>query len=390
MVNDGRAAGQAAIHGAALHALAGIGHGFLVGTARNGHAFQAHGVAGGVHHDEHVFQATVFFAHQVAHRAAVVAKLQHGRGAALDAQLVLDAHAMHVIALAQAAVGVHQELGHDEQADAFDAFGRIRQACQHEVHEVFRHVVLAVGDEDLGAEHFVGAIGLALGAAADQRQIAAGLRLGQVHRACPLAGDEFFQIGALELFAARNQQRLDGAVGQHRAQGKAHVGRVQDFGARGGDGFGQALAAIGFGVLHALPAAFGELAVSLFETGGGGHLAIGEGGGLLVAGHVQRRDHAFIELGALFQHGLGGFQPGLLKTGQLGNLVDAGQMLDVEQQILDGSLKAHGCLLKVREKRLCAGRKGHCECKSGRGRFDDLRAFGRPLARAERLSKSCP
>ena len=33
VVNDGRAAGQAAIHGAALHALAGIGHGFLVGTA---------------------------------------------------------------------------------------------------------------------------------------------------------------------------------------------------------------------------------------------------------------------------------------------------------------------------------------------------------------------
>ena len=47
--------------------------------------------------------------------SSTIAKLQHGRGAALDAQLVLDAHAMHVIALAQAAVGVHQELGHDEQ-----------------------------------------------------------------------------------------------------------------------------------------------------------------------------------------------------------------------------------------------------------------------------------
>jgi hypothetical protein len=84
-----------------LHAVAGVLHGLLVGALGNRNALHAHGVARGVHHDEHVFEATVFFAHQVAHGTAVVAKLQHGRGAGLDAQLVLDADAVRVVARAQ-------------------------------------------------------------------------------------------------------------------------------------------------------------------------------------------------------------------------------------------------------------------------------------------------
>jgi hypothetical protein len=85
----------------------------------------------------------------------VVAVLQHGGGAGLDAQLVLDGDAVHVVARAQAAVGVDQELRADEQADALHALGRAGHAGQHQVDDVVRHVVLAVGDEDLGAEELV-------------------------------------------------------------------------------------------------------------------------------------------------------------------------------------------------------------------------------------------
>jgi hypothetical protein len=84
------------------------------------------------------------------------------------------------------------------------------------------------------------------------------LGLGQVHGAGPF-GDEFLQVNGLEFVAARRQQRLDGAVGQQRAQGKAHVGAVEHLHAGRADGLGQALAAEVLRVLQALPAAFGEL-----------------------------------------------------------------------------------------------------------------------------------
>ena len=47
---------------------------------------------------------------------------------------------------------VEQEFRHDEQRDPLDAGRRADDARQHQVHDVLRHVVLAVGDEDLGAE----------------------------------------------------------------------------------------------------------------------------------------------------------------------------------------------------------------------------------------------
>jgi hypothetical protein len=90
-------------------------HGLLVGTLGHRDALHADAEARGVHHHEHVLEAAVLLADEVADRAAVVAVLQHRGGAGLDAQLVLDGDAVHVVARAQAAVGVDQALGHDEQ-----------------------------------------------------------------------------------------------------------------------------------------------------------------------------------------------------------------------------------------------------------------------------------
>ena len=168
MVNDGRAGFHAAIYGAALHAVTRKLGCLLVRALSYGNALHAYGVTGGIHHDEHVFQTAVLFAYQVADGTAVVAILQDSSGAGFDAHLVFDADAMHIVARAKCSVFVDQELRHHKQANAFDALGRALHAGQHEMDDVFRHIVFTVGDVNLGAKHFVGAIGLWLGTRANR------------------------------------------------------------------------------------------------------------------------------------------------------------------------------------------------------------------------------
>jgi hypothetical protein len=106
----------------------------------------------------------------------------------VDAQLVLDRDAAHVVALAQRAVGVDQELRHQEQRDALHAPRRVGQARQHQVDDVVGEVVLAEGDEDLLAEDAVVPSPRAR-RGCGSAEVGTGLRLGQVHRAGPLARD---------------------------------------------------------------------------------------------------------------------------------------------------------------------------------------------------------
>ncbi len=94
-------------------------------------------------------------------------------------------------------------------------------------------------------------------------------------------------------------------------------------------------------MLQALPAAFGVLLERVLETRRGDDGTVFEERGVLVALEVQRRDHAFVELGALLQHGLRGFQAGFLEARHLRHLVDARQVLDIEQHVLQGGGVAH-------------------------------------------------
>ena len=313
--DDGHALLAAAINRAALHTLAGVLHGLLVRALGHSHTLQADGVTGGVHHDEHVFQPTVFLADQIADSATVIAKLQHGGRAGLDAQFVLDADAIHIITRAQAAIGIEQKFRNHKQADALHPLGRTINPRQHQVDDVLSHIVLAVGDEDFGAADFVAAIGLGAGLAAHLRQVRAGLRLGQVHRACPFAAGEFFQVLGFEGIATGGEQRFNRPVGEHGAQGKAQAGTVQHFVASCAYGFGQTLAAPVGAVFQPLPAALHKLLVGLLEAGGGGNAAVGKAGGLVVAYCVQGGDHFFAELGAFFQYGGGSVQTGIFKGG---------------------------------------------------------------------------
>jgi hypothetical protein len=62
------------------------------------------------------------------------------------------------------------------------------------VDDVLGQVVLATGDEDLGAADLVAAVGLRLGLGADDAQVGTGVRLGQAHGTGPDAGIHVRQV----------------------------------------------------------------------------------------------------------------------------------------------------------------------------------------------------
>ena len=133
------------------------------------------------------------------------------------------------------------------------------------MNDVLDHIVLAPGDKNLGAKHFVATVRLGFGPAAHRRQITAGLRFGQVHGTGPLAAYQVLKIRGLEFVRTGCQQRLNGTVGEQRAQGKTHVGRILHLATGRSNEFGQALTTKIDRVLQALPATLGELVESFLE-----------------------------------------------------------------------------------------------------------------------------
>ncbi|MDR8920858.1 hypothetical protein FEP56_05627 [Burkholderia multivorans] len=331
-----------AVDRTALHALLRKRRRFLVRAIGDADALHPDAEARRVHHDEHVFEPAILFADQIADCAAVIAVLQHRGRARLDAELVFDRHAMHVVARAERAVFVDEEFRHDEQRNALHAFRCVRRAREHQMDDVVGHVVLAPRDEDLRAEHLVGAVALRLRARAYEREVGAGLRLGQVHRARPFAGDQLRHVALLLLVAAGRQQSLDRAVGQQRTQRERQVRRVQHLDARRRDQLRQPLAVVVGRMLQPLPAAFDELAERFAKAGRRAHHAVLPAARIAVALDVQRRQHLAAEFRGLFEHRLGGVVPGILETRQLRDGVDAGQFLQHEQHVLDGGGIAHG------------------------------------------------
>ena len=171
VLNNGHAGRIGRAHGTALHPIARVLHRLLVGAFRYRQTFDAHAQACVVHHGEHIVQALVGLANQITDRAALISEAHHGGGAAVDAQLVLQRYATHVVACAQATVCIDQEFGHDEQGDAFHPGRRVRQAGQHQMDDVVRHIVLAPGDEDFLAADAIAAVSLRHRLAAHLSQI---------------------------------------------------------------------------------------------------------------------------------------------------------------------------------------------------------------------------
>ena len=321
--------------GHVLDAFAGIGHRLLGGALGHRDAFQAHRQAGVVHHGEHQPEALVFAAQQPADGAFVLAEGHDAGGAGVDAQLLLDLDAFDVVAPAQAAIGVDQELGHREQRDALDAGRCVGDAGQHQMDDVGGGVVLAAGDEDLLSAD-APSVAVRLGLAAQRAHVGAGRGLGEVHGPGPLAGHQLVDEHVADRGRGVLGDGLHRALGQHGDQAERHVRGVPYLLHRRRHQPGQPLAAMVGGEGHGVPTALDEPPIGLDEAGRQGDAAVLQPAAFAVARRVERRQHLGTELAGLLQHG--GNQVGrrLLAAGQGGDLGQPAHLLDGEQHVGDG------------------------------------------------------
>ena len=121
---------------------------------------------------------------------------------------------------------VFQELGHQEQRNAFYAVRCIGQFGQNQVQDVVGQIMLTAGDPDLGTADGIAAVRLRYGTGTDQAQVGAALWLGQAHGACPLTADQFWQVAFLQFTGAVSGQRIDRAMSQAWVHTQGQVGRT--------------------------------------------------------------------------------------------------------------------------------------------------------------------
>ena len=248
----------------ALNPLLRILQRVLIGALGHGQALHADADASPVHHREHAGETAMFLANQVADGAVV----PHDAGrAAVDAELVLDGNRLHAVGGPEVAVRPDENLRHEKQADAAHARRRVRQTRQHEMHDVVRHVVVAVGNEDLlAADEIV--VALRRRAAADQREVGTRLRFREVHRARPGAIDQVRQVRRLQGIRRMRLDRARRAVREFGAVRPGKIRRLPEFRHRDGEQFRQSLAAeIGIGA-KAGPTAGAKLVKGLPEPFG--------------------------------------------------------------------------------------------------------------------------
>ena len=320
----------------ALAALRGEGPGLLVGPLGQRQPLHAHGQPGVVHHREHGPHAAVLRPDELAHRVLVA---EHAGGAGLDAHLVLDRHAPDAVALPEGAVVAHEVLGHDEAGDAPRAGGGPRGAGQHQVDDVLGQVVLAEADVDLGAGDAVGAVVVGDGPGPQGPDVGAGLRLGEVHRAAPLAAHQLAEVALLLGLGPVGGEHLDGALRQHRAHRERHVGRRQHLlEGESHDPREPATAVVGVEA-HAGPARLHQPAVGLGEAGRGADVAVGvEVDALHVTGAVGRGHHLGHEPAGLLHHPGHGRRVGVGEDGQLGQRLEVDQVVEHEVDVAQRGL----------------------------------------------------
>ena len=278
----------------------------VAGRAQHDRA-QAHADARLVHHVEHLRQALVRLAHEFSETLAALAELQEGVDDAALAQLVVHAGQLYVVALAQAAVVVHADLGHDEQADALHARRRVRQAGEHEVDDVVGQVVFAAADPHLGAAEAVAAVARGFGARADVAQRRAGLRLAQAHRAQEAALQDRRAVARALLRRAVRLQQVGHAARQHRVAGGGHVGRHEHGVASQAHRVGQLHATLAGIGQHGGEAGFGEGIQRHLHLRDDFDAAVGEAWLVFVRGAVVAREGGAGQVLRGVEHGVEGF-----------------------------------------------------------------------------------
>jgi hypothetical protein len=339
--DDGVRAVAGLADGAALSALLRECQRLLIGAVRDADAFKPDAEPRLVHHGEHAEHAAVFLADQVADSTSLVT---HGHGAgrgSVHAELVLDAACVDVVALAERAIGVDEEFRDQKQRDALSAGGGIGQSRKHEMHDVVGHVVIAIGDEDLGAGDAIAAIGGAFGAGAQCADVGSRLRLGQLHGAGPFAGYQFLEIDFFEFVAAVRVERLDRAQRQQRAEAEGDIRGAPDLRAGRVDCQRQALAAKCFRSRHRIPPGGGPALIGVRPARRGRHLVIGELDAVLIANAIERRQHVGSKSPGFLEHRRGDVAVEVaVMAGPYGRL-QAGAMIEREQHVVDRRAVGH-------------------------------------------------
>ena len=333
---------------AALQPVAGIGHGVLVGDFRLRQPLHRDTKPRLVHHHEHALHALVFLADQPPGGAVIV---HHAGGIAVNAHLVFDRATGHAVACPQRSIGIDQDLRHHEQRHAFDTSRRTLDSRQHQMDDVFGKIVLAGGNKNLRSGDFVAAVRLLDGLGAQQTEIGATLRLGEIHGAGPFTGHHLRHEHRLLFGLAVHDQRRGRAHGQAAIHRKRHVRRALEFVDRLAQGDRQALAAIFRRRREAEPTALGHLLEGFLETLWRRHTAVVvPGAALKIAGAIERLQYFFTEFCGLSQNRLPHVGRGVAKPGKIVVAVDLKHVVEQEIHVFQGSfINRHGVLFGARQ-----------------------------------------
>lgn len=242
------------------------------------------------------------------------AELHYRRRAAVDAHLLLDRDAPHIVAIGQGAVVPHPVLGHDVERKALDAGDARRVPRQHEVQDVGVHAVVAVADEAFLAPD-AAAAGPVDRARAYHPDVGSRVGLRHRERRRPATAHEGFQVAALLILGSEPVQQRHDACERHQRQAEGDVGRLEEL--RHGDRHrcGQALAADVVREMHRVPARLDELSVGRLPASGRADCAVWQQGAAFpVSDGVERREHLLREAARLAYH----FVDGVLLDARVG------------------------------------------------------------------------
>ena len=234
--------------------------------------------------------------------------------------------------------------------------------------DVLRHVVIAIGDEDLLAGYQI-AFAVGHRPAAQRADVGTRLGLGQIHRAGPLAGDQLRQVCLALGRAAMGGDGLHRTLCQQRAKREGEIGRAPHLLQRDGQRPGQALAAIGGIEGKRIPAAGRELPVRRGEAFWRLDDAVLQPAAFPVAHDVERGQRFTSEFAALLKDGLGDIGGEIGNSRQAGKAGQIGEFLQAESNI--GERRAIGCHAPMLKERGVAIHRQH-----RRSRFSQATSTG--------------
>jgi|GEM_PF-6674026 len=215
--------------------------------------------------------------------------------------------------------------------------------------DVVGHVVVATGNENLGAGDAVGAVFLFHGPGLHQLQVGAAMRLRQAHGAGPFAGNHFLRHMLAHPWLARRPECGIGRRRQARIHREGLVRRHAHFGDRESHDRRQRRAARFLRRAEAVPAIGAEFLEGLFKSGRRAHDAVFEHATMLVAHLVQRLQNLLAKLRPAFEDRARHVGRQVPEARHIGPLVDAKQLVKQKQEIFHrGLVTRHRGLLAFR------------------------------------------